>query len=62
MASLQECHPHVYVEFIKGKFVVKKSEHAFSAIDLDQAHEQNNALAKDDGGAIGLTSNTAALH
>ena len=28
---------------------------------MDQAHEQNNALIKGDGGAIGLTENAAAL-
>ena len=59
MASLQKCHPDVYAEFIKGKFVVNNSEHA---IALDQAHEQSNALVKGDGGAINLTSNSAALH
>ena len=29
----------------------------FSSIGIDHAHEQNNKLAKDDGGAIGLTEN-----
>ena len=33
----------------------------FSAIPLDQAHEQNNAYVKGDGGAIGLTDNATAL-
>ena len=28
---------------------------------LDQAHDQNNAMLKDSGGAIGLTENPAAL-
>ena len=28
---------------------------------MDQAHEQNNAMVKDSGGAIGLTENPAAL-
>ena len=32
-----------------------------SAIPLDQAHEQNNAYVKGDGGAIGLTDNATAL-
>jgi len=62
MVSLKECHPDVYAEFLKGKFVVKKSKHAFSAIAIDQAHEQNNASVKGDGGAVGLTENPAALH
>lgn len=42
--------------------MVRKSQHAFSAIALDQAHEQNNAMIKGDGGAIGLTTNPAALN
>ena len=57
MTSLQECHPNVYAEFIKGKFVVKKSVHALS---LDQAHEQSNALVKGDGGAISFKLRTFA--
>jgi len=34
----------------------------FSALPIDQAHEQNNALIKGDGGAVGLTENPSALH
>ena len=33
----------------------------FSGIAIDQAHEQNNASVKGDGGAVGLTENPAAL-
>ena len=33
----------------------------FSAIPIDQAHEQNNACSKRDGGAVGLTDNPSAL-
>lgn len=28
---------------------------------IDQAHEQNNAMVKGDGGAVGLTENPNAL-
>ena len=38
-----------------------KSTHPFSAIAIDHAHEQNNAVVKGDGGAIGLTQNPRAL-
>jgi len=62
MISLKQCHSGVYEEFMKGKFTVKKTKHAFSAIALDQAHEQNNAFVKGDGRAVGLTENPAALH
>jgi len=61
MVSLKQLHPHVYAEFLKGNFVVKKSKRAFSALAIDQAHEQNNASVKGDGGAVGLTENPAAL-
>ncbi|KAG0708495.1 hypothetical protein GWK47_023998 [Chionoecetes opilio] len=61
MVSLKQLHPDVYAEFLKGNFVVKKSKRAFSAVAIDQAHEQNNASVKGDGGAVGLTENPAAL-
>ena len=61
MVSLKECHPSVYEEFMKGNFTVKKSKHAFSAIAIDHAHEQNNASVKGDGGAVGLTENPSVL-
>ncbi len=32
-----------------------KSRHAFCAIAIDQAHEQNNSHVKGAGGTIGLT-------
>ena len=53
--------PTVFAEFMKGNFVVKKTERRFSVIAIDQAHEQNNASVIDDGGAVGLTENPAAL-
>ena len=62
MITLQDRHPDVYNQFLKGNFVVKKTTHSFSAIAIDQAHEQNNASVKGDGGAVGLTENPAALH
>ncbi|KAG0723068.1 hypothetical protein GWK47_043326 [Chionoecetes opilio] len=61
MVSLKQLHPDVYAEFLKGNFVVKKSKRAFSAVAIDQAHEQNNASVKGEGGAVGLTENPAAL-
>ena len=60
MMSLKQLHPDVYTELLKGKFVIKKSKRAFSAIAIDQAHEQNNASVKGDGGAVGITENPAA--
>ena len=61
MLSLTAKHPDVSVQFEAGKFVVHKTQRVFSSIAIDQAHEQNNAIVKGDGGAIGLTENPSAL-
>ena len=55
MMSLEQQHPEVAREFHKGNVVVHKPRREFSAIAIDQAHEQNNAVIKGDGGAVGLT-------
>ena len=61
MMDLQKVHPSLYQSFLEGHFVYHKSKKMFSAIARDQCHEQNNALVKGDGGAIGLTENPQAL-
>ena len=61
MVALEDKHPDVFAEFMAGNFTVKKTTHAFAALAIDQAHEQNNASVKGDGGAVGLTENPAAL-
>ena len=61
MLTLEDKHPALYQEFCSGGFAVKKTNRPFSAIALDHAHEQNNALVKGDGGAVGLTDNPSAL-
>ena len=61
MAELSSKHPAIVKEFNDGKFVVHKTPRVFSDIAIDQAHEQNNALIKGDGGAVGLTDNRSAL-
>ena len=61
MMSLEKQHPDVAVQFHKGKFVVHKSRREFSALAIDQAHEQNNAVIKGDGGAVGPTEGPVAL-
>ncbi len=55
MAELPTKHPEVNKMFTAGNFTVQKTNKVFSAIPIDQAHEQNNAYIKDDGGAVGLT-------
>ena len=62
MSLLSETHPAILAEFLAGKFVVYKTSNKFSAIAINQCHEQNNATVKDSaGGAIGLMTNPAAL-
>ena len=61
MLTLETTHPVVFEEFQKGNFVVHKTNRDFSAMALDQAHEQANAIIKADGGAIGLTEDPSAL-
>ena len=61
MATLQTKLPEIFSHFVSGNFVIHKTQRKFSAISIDQAHEQNNALIKGDGGAVGLTENPAAF-
>ena len=59
MALLETKHPEMALKFKNGHFAVHKTEQMFSAIAIDQAHEQNNV--KGDGGAVGLTEDPSAL-
>lgn len=61
MQELPTKHPDVYEKFTNGFFVVHKTQKRFSAMALDQAHEQENAVVKGEGGAVGLTENPGAL-
>jgi len=61
MLSLSVCHPYIHQQFVSGKFTVRKTGRAFSAIALDHAHEQMNASVKGTAGAIGLTERSNAL-
>lgn len=61
MMNLTDKHPDVLAELKSGKFVVHKTSNKVSAMSVDQCHEQNNAVVKGSGGAIGLTGNPGAL-
>lgn len=61
MATIHSTHHGIALEFEKGHFVVNKSGRPFSRIPTDQAHEQNNASVKSEGGAVGLTQSPSAL-
>ena len=47
--------------FDQANFTAKKTSRTFSAMGIDQAHEQNNRAVKVDGGAIGIMDNESAL-
>ncbi|KAK3920030.1 Chromosome-associated kinesin KIF4 [Frankliniella fusca] len=61
LATLHETHPSVHREFQRGLFVARTTQRAFSAMGLDQAHEQMNARIKGDGGMVGITENRYSL-
>ena len=61
MTLLSENYPGIYDEFCAGKFVVHKTSNKFSAMTIDQCHEQNNAVIKQSGGAVGLMTNPGAI-
>ena len=61
MRTLYLTNPAIYKEFNERYFVVSKNVRKFSSIPIDHAHEQNNKIIKGDGGAVGLTENSAGL-
>jgi len=61
MVALSHLHPQIYEEFLKGHFTVQKTNYSFLKFAITQSSEQNNAVVKDDGGAVGLTESPAAL-
>lgn len=60
MVTLEARHPDVYTEFLAADFTVKRTVHPFSAVAIDQDHEQKAAV-KGKGRAVGLTENPSAL-
>ena len=61
MVNLIKTHPGVYHQFMNGNFFVQKTNNVFSAIYIDQCHEQMNKLIKGEGGAVGLTEYPQSL-
>ena len=59
--ALSKKHPEILTEFNAGKLVIHKTSDKFSAMAIDQCHEQNNATVKESGGAIRLTTDPLAL-
>ena len=56
LLRLQHTSVDLYDVFMSGNFVLQKSNNPFSAIALDQGHEQNNATIKGLGGVVGILS------
>ena len=48
-------------ELCNGKLVVHKSCREFSALAIDQAHEQSSVIIKDNGSAFGRTEDPSVL-
>ena len=61
MQALSSRNPDVYKCFMQGCLVVHKTKRRFSSIALDRAHEQENAIVKGQGGAVGLAEDPGAL-
>ena len=49
------------MHLLNGGFTVQNTAKVFSAFTADQTNEQNNAMGKGDGSAVGLKENPAAL-
>ena len=49
MILLEESHPAVFAEFISENFVMQNTQHNFSSLPIDHAHEQNNKCITGDG-------------
>ena len=45
----------------KAYFFVNKTDHTFSSMSIDQAHEQNIKVVKVDGGAIDILENESTF-
>ena len=56
--ELESKHVLINNHFKQGCFVVHKTNE-FSAISLDQAHEQNNEIVKGNGGAVRLLTDVS---
>ena len=54
MAQLPALHLDVHDNFMKGHFVVRRSEKKFSLMGLDQSQEHSIRMLKEDGGPKGL--------
>ena len=61
LLCLEMKQSEMYAALVKGYFTVRKNSRVFSNMGIDQAHEQNNKILKNDGGVIGILDNQSAL-
>ena len=61
MVQLYETHPDVHNQFMKGHFVIQRSNAKFSVMAKDQSHEHSNKMLKSDGGPTGLLDEPESL-
>ena len=54
--------PRAVTEDLQKYWAVFKTKKPFSCIPIDQVPEQNNAIVKGSGGAVGLTENIIQRH
>ena len=61
--SRHDCpqNPDLFCEFMKGKFIVRKTKHTFSSMAMDQVHKQLNEKMKGTASLIGLKENPDAM-
>ena len=60
--DMKHLPPAVLKQFVENGFcVVTKTSNKFSAIPINQAHEQNNKIVNGSGEAVGLTENPTAF-
>ena len=52
MVELRSTHPEIAQEYRAENFMVQETNRPFFTIPVDQAHEQNTAAIKGDGGAV----------
>ena len=61
MMTLPSKQAAVFKEFCERKLIVQTTNSTFSAMAIDQCHEQRNADVKGSGGAVGHMDDAAAL-
>ena len=54
-------HPDVVTQFSSGYIAVHETMNVFSAMEIDQCHDQVNALMNNDGGAVCSTESPQAM-